>query len=856
MGVLVFSGVFSLMIPQAQVAADCTNPQQCGATGGTGADATAGSGKWLDDSTIQFCVQADKPDGCTTENFTGPQGCDNGKFCYVATTNPGTCSDTGKQTDYIEFSKDPTSINNPHSPGKVYYFYDGGIDCHSQTANIALTDTSKAVLPLEFSSCGTPGSTGYNSCIQATAQSSCGTQQDPSQKGVPSSYDPNCVPNLLASLQKQQQNGVGAVGSFDTSTGTTPSTDPSSGSDSPELDCSFFGGALNWILCPLLKLVNSALNGLDSAISAMLNVNTDDLFGQNTDTGKTYYKAWQTFEGLAIGLLIIGGLIMVISQALGWEMLDAYTIKKVLPRLIVATIGIALSWELMKWFVGFTNDLGLGVQSLIYYPFKQISANANMLGSGSGLIVTLLLSGAGLGLGFIGILSLGATALLAIFMAFLVLVLRKLVIVVLVLTAPLAIAAYILPNTQSVWKLWHESFSKALLMYPMIMGFIAVGRVLAVTSSGSGATALGQIVGIVAYIIPYFMIPATFRFAGGALRTVGGFVNDRSRGAFDRLKKGRGERIARNTAALKSGSRFNPQSKVTRALGGNVVNRVGSHAGAGLRGRFGFGATGAAARANNVTATADQLAKENHAFAAQMNNEDAMAALAFGGDASKLRQLEHFQGEEGEKKLQAALGAARSIGINRRNMMGASDALAQSGKVIGNNQELGSLLDTVSAGNGALRSGLEGSYRFTSRKVGRADIGRRNAYDSFKELNMGSIGQQKPLAMKGLFGIDENTGRSQFMDAVEHENIGTEERQHMYDVLYAAQGNVYNSAEQQAELAKTINHVTTSADGAEYWERAKKNYGRKMAESRGEDVDLSPGGNAGGPPGSAAAPGT
>ncbi|MDB5181247.1 MAG: hypothetical protein JWP13_10, partial [Candidatus Saccharibacteria bacterium] len=348
--------------------------------------------------------------------------------------------------------------------------------------------------------------------------------------------------------------------------------------EDPEMDCDMTWNPLTWFLCPLVKLLNSTINGLDNAITGLLTVEQDKIFNTASDPGRGYYKAWQTFRGIALGLLVIGALIMIISQALGFDFLDAYTIKKVVPRLLVAIIGIALSWEIMRWFVILTNNLGMGVRSLIYYPFVEAGmGNLGDTALAGGAIIPLLLTGGFLGLGLMGLLSFGATALLALFIAFMVLILRQLVIVVLILFAPIAIAAYILPNTQGIWKLWYESFTKALMMFPIIMAFLAVGRVYAMTSGGEGATVDGQIIAFVAYIIPYFLIPLTFRFAGGALSTLGGFVNNRGRGAFDRLKKYRGNQMATNMQAMKENRRFNPNAngrlgKINRKLNSGLSN--------------------------------------------------------------------------------------------------------------------------------------------------------------------------------------------------------------------------------------------------------------------------------------------
>src|SRR6185312_3712285 len=120
---------------------------------------------------------------------------------------------------------------------------------------------------------------------------------------------------------------------------------------------------------------------------------------------------------------------------------------------------------------------------------------------------------------------------------------------------PVAIVAYILPNTERVYKLWWESFSKALLMFPLIAGFIAAGRVFSAVALHSGGI-LNGFIGFAAYFAPYFLIPATFKLAGGAIRQIGGFVNDRSRGGFDRLRNFRANQMKNRVNRARTGGLY------------------------------------------------------------------------------------------------------------------------------------------------------------------------------------------------------------------------------------------------------------------------------------------------------------
>jgi hypothetical protein len=273
---------------------------------------------------------------------------------------------------------------------------------------------------------------------------------------------------------------------------------------------------------------------------------------------------------------------MVIAHAAGVEVLDAYTIRKVLPRLIVAVMGISLSWYIMKWLVIFFNDLGDGIRALIYAPFHSLGAVK--LGGGSSFSLGLVGGAAAIALGIVGMLSLAATGALAVLIGFSILIVRKLLIIFLILLAPIAIACYILPNTRKAWNLWSDTFIRLLMMFPIIAAFIAVGRVFAVTSSNGGGSGLGQtvnqLVAFVAYFAPYFLITFAFKLAGGAVATIGGLANDRSRGLFDRLRKNRQAISADRLKRASSQSLWDNQSRIGKQANKLATWAVAPHSNA------------------------------------------------------------------------------------------------------------------------------------------------------------------------------------------------------------------------------------------------------------------------------------
>lgn len=258
-------------------------------------------------------------------------------------------------------------------------------------------------------------------------------------------------------------------------------------------------------------------------------------------------------------------------------MFDAYTVKKVVPRLVAAIILIQLSWFIFTNMLRITNDIAFGLEGLMFAPFGgkdalQLSSLISTLagsGAGKGLFTLMVIAGGatvGIAMTALGVLSLAVTALMGAMIALFILALRRVILIALLIVSPIALVAWILPGTEKYWKIWWESFSKLLMMFPMIILIISAGRVLAFvtmgTPGGNGVVASTTqgisewILVIVCYFGPYFIIPKTFAMAGTALSSLAGMANDRSRGVFDRLKKGRQNMAQRGWEDKKSGNWF------------------------------------------------------------------------------------------------------------------------------------------------------------------------------------------------------------------------------------------------------------------------------------------------------------
>lgn len=321
-------------------------------------------------------------------------------------------------------------------------------------------------------------------------------------------------------------------------------------------------------------------------------------------------------------------------------MFSAYNIKKVLPKLIIAAIGIQVSWWVTIALVTINNSIAHGIEGLMYAPFGGVSqltlsgifGNPNLhAGAMSG---TAVFSSVAAGVAFgaagasslVGILALAATAALGAIIALFTLILRKALLVTLILVAPLAIAAWVLPGTEKLWKIWWESFSKLLLMYPLILMMIAGGRIFAYIASNLPINQFAQFAMIIlGFFGPLLLIPATLKLSGAAFASLTGAINSRGKGAFDRLRNVRSQEAQKTWAKTKSYQRFGDRNAVARGMStafgaiGNPRDAMRGRAGIRSGRRVGLAALGAETFKNDQTIATNS---QDDGFLLALFNED------------------------------------------------------------------------------------------------------------------------------------------------------------------------------------------------------------------------------------------
>lgn len=361
-----------------------------------------------------------------------------------------------------------------------------------------------------------------------------------------------------------------------------------SGSDGDgDLTCES-SGALSWILCGVFNDVKDASDYLLTHI-IQPELKTDpiclDASGKTCEDGSNVmYKAWSNFRIYGNVFLVIALLVMIFGQTIGGGIVDAYTVKKVLPRLLIAVVLINLSIYIVALLVDITNILGGALGAALTAPLdgggaftihpSGIQAGAT-IGVGGGLIATAL------GAGVIGALfsTAGASLILVVlvlpalfaFIAILVtIILRKALILGLVLVSPLAFAMYCLPNTEKYFKKWWDLLFEMLMIYPIIIVIFAIADVLSAITGGVGNSTnspLNAILSFALLIIPLFMIPYSFKLAGNSLARLHGAAAGVS-GKVGEMNKSRADRARGNFAR----KRLDRKSAITNGINSQIFD--------------------------------------------------------------------------------------------------------------------------------------------------------------------------------------------------------------------------------------------------------------------------------------------
>ena len=304
-------------------------------------------------------------------------------------------------------------------------------------------------------------------------------------------------------------------------------------SSAPTCESSDF--PLAWLTCAVINEIGDMENSLENVVGQLLSTQSlvysskqcNSSGGQSTQA--CIFKVWNNFRNIANVLLVIGIIIIVFAESIGGGLIDAYSIRKILPRIIISAILINLSIYVVGALMDITNILGKGIFDLIKAPFASAGAwKINPNGPASsmfGLGFLALIAGVGSASIWAIAKKKGKPILDAVIGIVITIIFRIGIIYFLAMISPIAFALYVLPNTENYFKKWWKVLIEALMVYPIVMIIFAMAEVTGIIVSGLSSGLPGSIrwmssiLGMAATVAPLFLIPYAFKLAGN---TIGG----------------------------------------------------------------------------------------------------------------------------------------------------------------------------------------------------------------------------------------------------------------------------------------------------------------------------------------------
>ena len=314
-------------------------------------------------------------------------------------------------------------------------------------------------------------------------------------------------------------------------------TSGSAATEESKKDCGdvLDSGLLGYFICPAINVAISFADGAWSIFEFLLINNPLDRSG-------AYYDSWTKVRDLANAILVVIFLGIVISQVSNIG-ISNYGIKKMLPRLVIVAVAINISYYLMQVIIDIANITGKSIDSIFSgfesysglkaangwsVLFDSILLSATVAGS----VGVTLAAGAVLGWPAI-ILFLGAMiipAIIGIIAGLLALQVRSMLIPILAIFSPVALVAWVLPNTQKLFDKWKSMFTGLVFLYPLASIYYGGLKFAAsITLTSGESISIQRLMALAALFIGTFMVAViaikSNSIMGKIVGGIGGFAN-------------------------------------------------------------------------------------------------------------------------------------------------------------------------------------------------------------------------------------------------------------------------------------------------------------------------------------------
>lgn len=285
-------------------------------------------------------------------------------------------------------------------------------------------------------------------------------------------------------------------------------------------------GSIGWLVCPVTGTLAKAIDFMYGVIRDILVVNPVEI-----KDGQPVYEIWKYFRSITNIVFIIFLLVVVYSQITGFG-ISNYGIKKALPKLIVMAIMVNLSFIVCSLLVDVSNIVGEGLRSVFENVETASLATMNWDRAAMGLKMSdmfealaggLVVGGVALAFNPGSIFMLVPVvlgAIVAVASGLITIALRQAVVVLLIVIAPLAMVANVLPNTESLFTKWKNLLTRMLVFYPMFSLLFGASHLAGFAIIASAKDGFGLIIGMAVQIFPLFFCWKLMEMSGTMLGTI------------------------------------------------------------------------------------------------------------------------------------------------------------------------------------------------------------------------------------------------------------------------------------------------------------------------------------------------
>ena len=295
---------------------------------------------------------------------------------------------------------------------------------------------------------------------------------------------------------------------------------------------------IGWLVCPLMSFAGSLGDASYSAISYFLSIDKG-IFKDQENGGLE--QAWKFFRDIANAVFAVIFLWVIFSQISNVGVSN-YGIKKILPRLIIGALLVNLSFYLCQIAVDLSNILGFSLKGVLEGAASKVGTQSAEVGTFNTLIVGgLTLAGVGLFIFLAVSIPTIMALLLALLVVLVILIVRQAAVILLIAISPLAFAAWLLPNTENLFKKWVSMFRGLLIVFPVISLLYGAGKlagaVLAAvgTNDPNNPKETMQVAALAASILPLGATPFVLQSSLNSLGNIGAKIGRMGANAHSRF---------------------------------------------------------------------------------------------------------------------------------------------------------------------------------------------------------------------------------------------------------------------------------------------------------------------------------